>query len=102
MGTNDSSNTDSGRSSHVGSLVILLAVYAALYLSIAGAIHFVTSPEAVAAVVTKATGAQNAIPVPAEPAAGGSGASANELVDPEGPDNSRECVDGVDVSCIYD
>ena len=103
MATNVSSNdTGSERSSPGGALVTLLGVYAALYLAIVGALHFMTAPDATAAVVPEVTRQQIAAPaLPAESFAGASDVSATALFDPEGPDNSSECTDGIDTSCIY-
>jgi hypothetical protein len=103
MATSFSSN-DSGfeRSSSVRALATLLGVYTALYLAVVGAIHFATAPDAAANVVPEVTNLHIAMTtLPAEPFGNVGGVSATELIDPEGPDNSRECTDGIDTSCIY-
>ena len=103
MTTGFSSN-DSGseRSTQTRALATLLGVYAALYLGIVGAIHFATTPDAAAAVVPEVASLHVAVPMlPAEPSVNVGGVPGTELVAAEEPDNSRECVDGVDTSCIY-
>ena len=103
MATNVLSNdTGSERSSPVRALATLLGVYTALYLAVVGAIHFATSPDAAAAVVPEVTSLHVAVTtLTAEPFGSVGGVSATELIDPEGPDSARECIDGIDTSCIY-
>ena len=98
------SGNDSGseRSTQTHAIATLLGVYTALYLGIVGAIHFATTPDAAAAVVPEVTSLHVAVStLPAEPFGSVGGVSGTELIVAEEPDNSRECVDGVDTSCIY-
>ena len=104
MATGSSSN-DNGfeRSSPVGALSTLLGVYTALYLAVLGAIHFATSPDAAAAVVPEVTRLHVTVTtLPAEPFGNVDGVSGTEIIVADEPDNSRECIEGVDTSCIYD
>jgi hypothetical protein len=97
-----SNESEFERSSPVRALTTLLGVYTTLYLVVVGAIHFATSPDASAAVVPEVTSLHVAVTtLAAEPIGSVGGVSGAELIDPEGPDNSRECTEGIDTSCIY-
>jgi hypothetical protein len=100
------SSNDRGtkRPSAVSAIATLLGVYTALYLGVVGVLHFATSPEAAAAVVPAVTSAQIAQPMlPAAPSTGEVSVDATQMVDPDAADedDSRECVGGIDTSCIY-
>ena len=105
MTTGISSNDrGSGRPSPASALATLLGVYTALYLAVVGAIHFATSPDAAAAVapdVTSVYVAATTLRVEPSPSAGG--VPATQLLEPDAADtdNSRECTEGIDTSCIY-
>ena len=105
MGTNFSSiDRGSERPSPVSSIATLLGAYTALYLAVVGAIHFATSPDAAAAVAQDVTNAHIAVAtLPVEPFAGAGGVPATQLLEPDAAesDNSRECTEGIDTSCIY-
>jgi uncharacterized membrane protein len=103
MATGFSSNDGgSERSTPTRALATLLGVYTALYLAVVGAIHFATSPDAAAAVVPEVTSLHVAVTtLAAEPLGTVGGVPGVDLIDPEGTDNSRECIDGIDTSCIY-
>ena len=104
MATGSTSNErDRERSSPVRALTTLLGVYTTLYLVVVGAIHFATSPDASAAVVPEVTSLHVAVTtLRAEPLGSVGGVSGTELIVSDELDNSRECVDGIDTSCIYD
>jgi hypothetical protein len=104
MATSFSSNDNgSENSTPTRALATLLGVYTALYLAVLGAIHFATSPDVSAAVVPEVKSVQVAVStLSAEPVGSVSVVSGTEFIDPDGPDNSRECIDGIDTSCIYD
>ena len=76
-------------------VAVLLAIYTAFYLAVVGGVHFMTSPEAMAAIAPDITAQHAAAPnVPPE-AIGTSGElPAARLADPATSattDNSREC-----------
>ena len=97
-----STESDFERNSPVRALNTLLAIYTTLYLVVVGAIHFATSPDASAAVVPQVTSLHVAVTsLPAEPMDGVGGVSGAERNEPEGADVSRECIEGIDTSCIY-
>ena len=99
-----SNRNDNGseRSTPTRAVATLLGVYTALYLALVGAIHFASSPEAVAAIAPEGTSAPiTATAVPADPSADTNGLSAMEPIVPDNPDNARECSEGIDTSCIY-
>ena len=104
MATGSASNERGfDRSSPCRALTTLLGVYTTLYLVVVGAIHFATSPDASAAVVPEVTSLHVAVTtLRAEPLGSVGGVSGTELIVAEDLDNSRECVDGIDTSCIYD
>lgn len=98
------SRNDNGseRSTSTRAVATLLGVYTVLYLAIVGAIHFAAAPDAAAAVAPDATSTQVAATAPhTDPSADARDVSTNVPVDPEGPDNARECTEGIDTSCIY-
>jgi hypothetical protein len=103
METSSTGNDDgSTRSAPTSAVATLLGVYTALYLAVVGAIHFASSPDAVAAVVPEGTSAHNAATaVPAERFADTNGLFAVEPIVADDPDNARECIEGTDTSCIY-
>ena len=96
-----SNESGSRKSSPGGALATLLGVYTALYLGVLGAIHFATSPDAAAAVPEVTTLHIAVTTLPAEPFGEVGGVSANELIEPETPDNSRECTEAIDTLCTY-
>ena len=104
--SNEFSSNDRGseRPSPVSAIATLLAVYTALYLAVVGALHFVTSPDAAAAVVPEVTSVHIAVTtLPIEPFTGAGGVPVTQLLDADAAevDNSRECSEGIDTSCIY-
>jgi hypothetical protein len=98
----------SGRSkTPVKAIATLLAIYTAFYLAVIGVVHFMTSPEAMAAIAPDITAQSAAAPnVPPE-AIGASGEMpAPRLADPAtsaATDSSRECARDarVETECIF-
>jgi hypothetical protein len=85
----------------------LLGIYTALYLAFAGLVHFMTSPDAAAAIVPEsATAAPTVTAEPAETtrAVGGSIATRPLVPATDETDNARECLleAGIDSACIFD
>ena len=109
MATNTSRHViGSGRSkTPVKAVAALLAIYTAFYLAVVGVIHFMTSPDAMAAIAPDVTAQHAAAPnVPPE-AIGASGElPATRLADPAAStatDHSRECArdERVETECIF-
>ena len=103
---NELSSNDRGteRPSPASAIATLLGIYTALYLAVVGVLHVVTSPDAAAAVVPNVTSASIVAPAkPAEPPIGEVNVDATQFLEPDAADedNSRECVGGIDTSCIY-
>ncbi len=85
-------------------VVAVLVLYTALYLAIVGVIHFVSSPDASAAITPDtATVRVEATAAPVAPYGTVSGSPSTRLPDPAtgGTDNSRECTTQIDSECIY-
>jgi hypothetical protein len=101
--TSTRSDNGSERNTPTRAVATLLGVYTALYLTIVGAIHFASSPDAAAAVAPDGTRAPITVPaMAAQPSSATNDSSGTVPVVPDEPDNARECTDGVDASCIYD
>lgn len=109
MATNTSRHViGSGRTkTPAKAIATLLAIYTAFYLAVIGVVHFMTSPDAMAAIAPDVTAQQPAAPnVPPE-ANGASGETpAARLADPAtstATDNSRECARDarVETECIF-
>jgi hypothetical protein len=93
----------SERSTPTRAVATLLGVYTALYLTIVGAIHFASSPDAAAAVAPEPTSAPITVAaMPAERSAHANDLAPGAPIVPDEPDNARECTGGIDTSCIYD
>jgi hypothetical protein len=92
------------------SALLLLSIYIALYLSVAGLVHIVTSPHANAAVASSGSVARAptvAAPVAApNPTVGTLGPAAKATTDPaaESVDDPHECNPRkpFDTNCMYD
>ena len=84
----------------------LVGIYTALYLAFAGLIHFMTSPDAAAAIVPEsATAAPTATIEPAATTSAVGGSIATRPLEPatDEADRSRECRldSGDDSACIF-
>jgi hypothetical protein len=95
----------SGRSgASLKSVAAVLVVYTALYLAVVGVIHFMSSPDASAAIAPDiATAHVEATAAPVAPSAGNGESPATHQPDPAmgGTDNSPECTTAIDAECIY-
>lgn len=83
---------------------VLLAVYAVMYLAIAGAVHVLTAPDAVAAIVAGSSTEQAAVGAPAISASPVTAIPAEPRDQPStSTDAARECqpTEGVNTECLY-
>jgi hypothetical protein len=89
----------SGRSgTPIGTTAFLLGIYTAFYLAVVGIVHFMSSPDATAAITPDTTQQHAAAPnVPPE--------SMGPVASPAAAatDNSRECTldAGIDSECVF-
>jgi hypothetical protein len=90
----------------IGSPAVLLGIYTAFYLAVVGMVHFMSSPDATAAITPDSAQQHAAAPdVPPE-SIGATGESPGAYVAKpmtSATDNSRECMPdaGIDAECIY-
>lgn len=94
----------SRRTGSIGTVATLIGIYTAFYLAVIGVVHFMSSPDAMAAIAPDATVQQRAAPHLPPEAIGPLGRST--AADPAATsptDNSRECARDADVEneCIY-
>ncbi|MET0919192.1 MAG: hypothetical protein ABWY07_12310 [Burkholderiales bacterium] len=85
-------------------MAAVLVLYTALYLAIVGVIHFISSPDASAAITPDmATARVEAAAAPVARFGTASGSPSARLPNPAtgGTDNSRECTTAIDSECIY-
>ena len=90
----------------IRTVAALFGVYSTFYLTVAGVAHFLTSPEAVAAIVpTRMTAPAAEAPGSTETIAATSGSSATEVRSAKTTaiDTSRECglATAIDSGCIF-
>jgi hypothetical protein len=97
----------SRRTGSIGTVATLIGIYAAFYLAVIGVVHFVSSPDAMAAMAPDTPAQQAEAPhVPPEAVGASAGSTAVKRENPPSPsttDNPRECVrdSAVENECIY-
>ena len=97
----------SRRTGSIGTVATFIGIYTAFYLAVIGVIHFMSSPDAMAAIAPDAAVQQGAAPhVPPEAIGASGGLPAAHHAEPAAAsamDNSRECTRdaGVETECIY-
>ena len=96
----------SRRTGTIGTVATLIGIYTAFYLAVIGVVHFISSPDAAAAIAPDTPVQQAAAPhVPPESSgtSGGLPAVRDANPAPTATDNSRECASdaSIETECIY-